>query len=267
MLAFRVSSFSGMTMRRLPIIVCALLCVFISFAQDDDRIRQLCPVGGIQQDDSAYDSTGIILTSFDAYNLWALDLYTDRRYPLNNAALCSTNCHLSPDFTWVTYWDRQTRTVNMMRLNGDERTPINANANEISWWTDSLFLIWTPEGEAYLQTDTGDIIAYVIIDNLVNVQPSGELGLSLGYDVANDNFLRTLRHITLRNREPIIIGRDRQYFNAATWSFDGDWFAFVDDGSFDTNVGIAGGEYVIRIHLSIIFRKSTLIYFSLRFNN
>ena len=229
-------------MLRLLVLSFILLCVSFSPALATDTIRQLCPSVGIQQNSASFESEGIILTSFDRTNIWAVDLYNDRRYPLDNASLCTTNCHLSPDFTWITYWDRQTESVNMMRLNGDERIPVNANANEITWWTDTLFLIWTPDGSVYLQSDAGDIIAYAIIDNLINVQPSGELGLSLLYDPEAERFDRILRHITLRSQDAIRIGDDRPYFNATQWSPNGDWLAFVDTAAFDTNVNISGGE-------------------------
>lgn len=242
----RVEIFSANAHRTLKylILYSLLLIAFTSIssvAQSTNPIRQLCPSVGIQPINN-FDGEGIIITTFSRDAMWAFDINRNRRFPLQNTSPCSSNCHLSPDSTWITFYDTFTRHISMMRLNGDERTPISANVSEIVWWTDELFLIWDRQGKAYLQDSIGDIIQVIEHNNLVNIQPNGTLALSLSYDIEDEKFYRLLHDIGQEESENILLGEDRQYFNASVWSPDGDWLAFVDIGRFDPIVGINGGE-------------------------
>lgn len=218
-----------------------LLIAFTTVAQSTDIIRQLCPPFGIRPI-SAFDGDGIIITSFSRDAMWAFDIERNRRFPLQNTAPCTTNCHLSPDATWITFYDTFTRDISMMRLNGDERTIITSDASEVDWWSDDLFLIWDRQGRAHLQNDVGDVIEVIEYDHLVNIQPNGSLALTLRYDIEGEKFYRQLQDITQSDAPPITLGEDQQYFNASAWSPNGEWLAYVDIGQFDSNLDMTSGE-------------------------
>ncbi|MEQ8673040.1 MAG: hypothetical protein RLP44_30290 [Aggregatilineales bacterium] len=205
-----------------------------------------CLTSGVQSRLTTYEPGGIILTTFDANALWAYDIDRNRRYPLPNTAPCISNCHLSPDGEWVSYFNRVTREQHQMRLNGAETQAIYPDAAEVIWWSDNTLLVWTPNRDAYvIQEFSTDQIETTAIasDGIYSLQPNGDYGLSISQD--GEDFYRVLRQ--LETDDDLLLGADAPYFNAAAWSPDGEWLAFVGEGDYDETNRVSGAElYGIR---------------------
>lgn len=219
-------------------------------AQIGGTLTQICPAQGIQRRGVEFSPGGIILTTFDKTAMWVYNIDSDRRYPLPDTAPCGRNCRLSRDARWITYYDYLNGTYNQMHLDGTQRTPLANYAVDIEWWTADMLLVWTPGHLAYLRPASEDIgREYLDVAGIVSVQPGGHWGLLIEQD--GDVFNRTLVNLQSRNlpgiaEQRIPLGTDTPYFNASSWSPNGQ-FVYVTSGTFDSSVGIAGGEiYGIR---------------------
>ncbi len=217
-------------------------------AQADAAVTKLCPATGVQPRGTDFQPGGIILTSFDKSSIWVYNIDNGRRYPLPDTAPCGHNCHLSPDATWLTYFNDPTNTFNKMRLDGTQRSLVALNAAEVSWWNANTWLVWTPAKQAYLQQQDSDQKTYLNVQNAISVQPGGHYGVIV--EPKDDGFQRALVDLDLRGLEGIsdgrvILGDDVAYFNAQSWSPDGHWLAYV--APVDASKGRLGGE-IFGIH-------------------
>ena len=119
----------------LLILVIGLLLVSGQPTRATDDVTSICPTVGIQERGADFQPGGIILTTFDKSAIWVYNIDNGRRYPLPETAPCGHNCTLSPDATWLTYFNDPTNTFNRMRLDGTERALVAENAAEVSWWS------------------------------------------------------------------------------------------------------------------------------------
>lgn len=193
-------------------------------------ITEVCPGSGIQPRGSTYPANGIILTAFDAASMWVYNIDTNRRYPLPETRPCGTNCRLSPDAQWITYVDSVTDIYAKMRLDGTQRTPLVEYAADVEWWSPDTLLIWTPGKDAYLRAENGEEREYLNVRGIVNVQPGGRWGVVVEQE--DDVFRRALINLETRSAEiqlggRIELGIVKSYFNAAAWSPNGQWLAYV----------------------------------------
>jgi hypothetical protein len=201
--------------------------------------RQQCTNDGIQPRPTNFEPGGIILTMFDSTAIWVYDIDRNRRYPLPDTHPCDTNCRLSPDAQWITYPNGG--DFIKMRLDGSERTPIASNASDVEWWSSDIFLVWTPEHAAYLQSD-GAEPEYLDADGVVLIQPNGSWGMTLQTD--GDGFRRVLVNLEARDdlSQRVELGMDTSYFNISSWSPDGEMLAYSAPGFYDSHARIAGAE-------------------------
>lgn len=198
--------------------------------QAQSTLREICPAAPIQPVTPNYHPDGIILTSFDRSALWVYDIGRGRRYPLPDTAPCASNCRLSPDARWITYFNNAINTFNRMRLDGSERSLIAEYASDVDWWADGTYLIWTPGHTAYLQPAGSTEREYLNVSGIISVQPGGRWGVLVEQN--GNGFQRDLLDLSMRDLVGIGDGRiplaeDRQYFNAQAWSPDGHWLAYV----------------------------------------
>ena len=219
--------------------------IFLPGVKAQAGIIELCPSTEIQFRPANFEPGGIILTAFDSLAVWVYNISRDTRYPLPDTRPCTSNCHLSPDYRWFTYLDPTTYTFGKMRLDGTQRTPLVAEATEVQWWDESTLLIWTPDHRAYLraEADMGASPEFLNVRGIRSLQPYGRWGLYIAAE--NGQFNRYL--LNLENRDTpeeqrYLLAPDRTYFNAAAWSHDGRYLAFVGDGAYDESVGATGGE-------------------------
>ncbi|MDX1995340.1 MAG: hypothetical protein SF029_23350 [bacterium] len=208
-------------------------------------VVSICPTPTIQVRGAAFSPGGLILTTFDRANLWVYNIDANSRYPLPETFPCGGNCHLSPDFRWITYPNAFTNAYSKMRLDGTERTSLIPYASEVQWWSTETLLVWTPGHEAYLQPEAGGERDVLDVRGVVMVQPGGRWGLHVAQQ--GDFFVRSLLNLETREQndlpqERVWLGLDTTYFNAAAWSPDGTWLAYVAPGMFDLNAQISGGE-------------------------
>jgi WD40 repeat protein len=209
-------------------------------------IEQVCPANAIQNRTPQFSPQGIILTAFDNTSIWVYNIGRDSRYPLPETNPCGTNCHLSADANWITYVDATTQAYYKMRLDGTQRTRLVDYAADVKWWAADTLLIWTPTKEAYLRAERGDDTrTYLNVDGVVNVQPGGTWGLSI--EPEGDGFRRAV--INLETRDLVNIGGDyiglgtnTDYYDAADWSPDGQWLAYVQPSVIDPSSGATGAE-------------------------
>lgn len=207
--------------------------------------RRLCPAVGIQQRGATFQPGGIILTTFDRGSLWVYNIDRNTRYPLPDSAPCGTNCHLSYDARWFTYLNARDRIFSKMRLDGTERTPLARDAHSVGWWDADTLLIWTSGGQAFLRPEGSTDNETLDTRGVLSVQPGGRWALTL--EQAGDDFLRVLvnmdtRYLSWVEDQRVELGISKTYFNAAAWSPDGHWLAYVIPGTYDSSNGIAGAE-------------------------
>ena len=210
-----------------------------------NTLVQICPSGGIQPWTPDFEPGGIILASFDRASLWVYDVDRNSRYPLPDTHPCGSNCRLSRDARWITYVNSDNSTYYKMRLDGTERTLLADYAADVEWWTEDTLLVWTPGHAAYLQRVDSAEREYLNVDGVFSVQPGGRWGLLVEPD--GDGFRRALLNLEARDlegvaRQRINLGADVPYFNAVSWSPDGQWLAYVAPGTIDSQVNITGGE-------------------------
>lgn len=238
------------------------LLLFIPHITAQTGIIERCPSTTIQPRTAAYEPSGIILTAFDSAAVWVYNIARDTRYPLPDTRPCTSNCHLSPDYRWFTYLDPTTYTFGKMRLDGTQRAPLVAEATEVQWWDEATLLIWTPDHRAYLRPEADALAApeYLNVRGIRSLQPYGRWGLYITTE--NGHFNRYL--LNLENRDTLeeqryLLGADRSYFNAAAWSHDGQYLAYVGEGAFDTSIGIAGGEIYLATPNNAIPQQMTYL--------
>lgn len=203
-------------------------------------VEQVCPNTGIQQAYGDFEPSGILITSFDKASMWVYDIVRATRYPLPDTVPCTTNCRLSPDATWLTYYNGEDNTISMMRLNGTGRRPLVRGAVDAEWWSYDKLLVWTTIKDAYIQQiDDPTIREDLDVDEVLMVQPNGYWGLR--YIQVADDFQYQL--INLKDRSQIIpLELERPYMRGASWSPNGQWLVYVGEGPFDASVGVAGAE-------------------------
>jgi len=203
-------------------------------------VEKICPSIAMQRATASFEPTGIVITSFDSTSLWVYDIVRATRYPLPDTVPCTSNCRLSPDATWLTYYNSEDDTISMMRLNGTGRRPLVRRAIDAEWWSYDKLLVWTTLNKAYIQTvDDASIHEDLEVESVVSVQPAGYWGLR--YIQVADNFQYQL--VNLQDQTQFVpLALTRPYLNDAKWSPDGRWLAYVGEGAFDASAGISGGE-------------------------
>ncbi len=238
------------TVKRIGFWFVFLTLILLTKTASASAIIEVCPSVGIQTRSGSFQPGGIILTAFDRASMWVYNITTDRRYPLPDTFPCGTNCRLSRDSRWITYVDSTSNAYAKMRLDGTERTPLVDYAADVEWWSEDTLLVWTPGHDAYLRAENGTDREYLDVDSVVSVQPGGRWGLLVKQD--GDSFMRALINLETRDLEGIAggyidLGEDKPYFSAASWSPDGQWFAYVAPTGYDSNVNSTGSElYGIR---------------------
>ncbi len=230
-----------LVLSRLLMACVLVLTVVPGRAQVIETVHSVCPGVGVQMRQPGFKPGGIILTAFDRGSMWVYNIDSDRRYPLPETNPCGTNCHLSRDARWITYVDSQTQSYAQMRLDGTERTPLVDYAADVEWWSEDTLLVWTPTKQAYLQKVSGGEREYLNVRGVSLVQPGGRWGLRI--EPAGDQFERYLADLSATTDTPkIALGADQPYFNAAAWSPDGRWLAYVAPVIATADVNVPGSE-------------------------
>lgn len=213
-------------------------------AQIIEAVRSVCPGVGVQMRQPGFKPGGIILAAFDRGSMWVYNIDSDRRYPLPDTNPCGTNCRLSRDARWITYVDSETQRYARMRLDGTERTPLIDYAADVEWWSEDTLLVWTPTKQAYLQNLSGGEREYLNVRRVSLVQPGGRWGVRVEPDGDQfERFLTDLTPATTDTPSPSInLGADQPYFNAAAWSRDGRWLAYVAPVIATADVNVPGSE-------------------------
>jgi Tol biopolymer transport system component len=226
-------------------------------------ISEICPSTGIQARPAEFQPDGIILTAFDGESMWVYDIARDTRYPLPDTRPCMANCHLSPDAGWLTYLDYRAESFGKMRLDGTQRSLLAAEASDVWWWNNDTLLIWEPVQGAYLRGESETLSSAQILPtrNVRSIQANGLWALAV--ESRDGEFIRTM--INLENRDTVdeqrvLLAPDRPYFNAASWSPDGRFLAYVGRGAYDDSVGIAGGELYLASPNSAIPQQMTFLF-------
>jgi hypothetical protein len=221
------------------------LFFFLLGIQAQGEIVERCPGNTIQPRTANFEPSGIILTAFDSAAVWVYNIARDTRYPLPDTRPCTSNCHLSPDYRWFTYLDPTTYTFGKMRLDGTERSPLVAEATEVQWWDETTLLIWTPDHRAYLRPESDALAApdYLPVRGIRSLQPYGRWAVYIAAENGQFNrYLLNLENRDTADEQRYLLAPDRTYFNAAAWSHDGRYLAYVGNGALDESLGIAGGE-------------------------
>lgn len=199
-----------------------LLVVNFNMIAENLGHNLVCPVTGIQARSDV--PGGIILTSFDRHNLWVLDLDRNRRYPLPETRPCGTNCQVSPDHQWITYYNAADQMFMKMRMDGTERTVIAADVTDVGWWRQDTFVLWTAGQRVSLLRGTEREMLNIY--GAISLQPDGKWTLMIDYQ--DGEFVRVLRH--LDTGETLILAPETPFLNANAWSQNGQWFAYVAAG-------------------------------------
>jgi WD40 repeat protein len=250
-------------MRRCRLIILFLLLLPFSISNAQSSIIEICPGTGIQARPVEFQPDGIILTAFDGESMWVYDIARDIRYPLPDTRPCTSNCHLSLDAHWLTYLDPETAIFGKMRLDGTQRTPLVADAADVWWWNIDTLLIWTPDHRAYSrgETETLSSAQFLAVQNVLSIQPDGLWALAL--ESRDGEFYRSMIKLeteTSENKQSVLLAPDRPYFNAASWSPDGRFLAYIGRGAYDDSVGIAGGEIYLAAPNSAIPQQLTFLF-------
>ncbi len=221
-----------------------LLWIITLLAGVSAPIEQVCTGDGLQPRPADFTPQGIILTTWSRETMWAYDIARNTRYPIDNSAPCGTNCHLSPDARSITYRDNIQGAVGAMWLNGGNRRVIINNATEVEWWSDNRLLVWSERNAPYLLTLGTEEREPLNVRGLVNVQPGGYWGMT----ITADDDLAFVRQLIDTGGEGVgvLLGADEPYFNAAAWSPDGAYLAFVGRGEHDDNFRRGGEIFLIQ---------------------
>ncbi len=215
-------------------------------ADPASTVTDICPAVALVNRTPDFQPAGFILTTFDSTALWVYNVANGQRYPLPDTVPCGNNCHLSPDGTWMTYFNDETNSYNRMRLNGTERELLAEGAGDVEWWSADTLLVWTPGHKAYLRPlDNNAQREYLPVQGVLSVQPGGRWGLAV--EPQGDGFARVLVNLELRGlmnvrEQRVELGADAVYFGSSAWAPNGHWLALVAPGTFDSRVSIAGGE-------------------------
>lgn len=215
-------------------------------AETASTVTDVCPARALVERGATFEPEGIILTTFDSTALWVYNVNNAQRYPLPETVPCGKNCHLSPDATWITYFNDDTNAYNRMRVNGTQRQLLVVGAGDVEWWSPETLLVWTPGHNAYLRPlDDDSRREYLPVNGVLSVQPGGRWGLAV--EPEGDGFTRLLVNLELRGlagigAQRVELGMDTTYFSSSAWAPNGEWLALVAPGAFDSGVSIAGGE-------------------------
>jgi len=215
-----------------------LVCSFPAIGQT--IVEEVCPSAPITLATADFEPSGIVVTSFDNASMWVYDIVRATRYPLPDTVPCTSNCRLSPDATWLTYYDSSNNTISMMRLNGTGRRILASRAIDVSWWSWDRVLVWTTIKDAYLQVvDDPTIREPLDVESILMVQPNGYWALR--YWQIDDEFQYQLVNLEDRSQYHLL-SLNRKFQTDASWSPDGRWLAYTGDGPFDASVGTEGAE-------------------------
>lgn len=228
-------------------------------------LSQRCTTPAIQPRAGEFTPGGIILTSFDADNLWVYDIAGNTRYPLPQTRPCTSNCHLSPDARWLSYLNPDTFLYNKMRLDGTQRTPlVSSSAADVRWWSAETLLVWTPDHRAYLRPEDDPLALpdYLPVRGVRAVQPGGRWGVLMEQNAEGD-FVQVLLNLETRGtaeEQRVFLTEQRPFFDAAAWSPDGRYLAYVGRSAYDESVGLAGGEIFLAQPGSAIPQQATFLF-------
>lgn len=203
-------------------------------------VEEICPTGPTTPITEDFEPSGIIITSFDSTSLWVYDIARTTRYPLPDTTPCTSNCKLSPDATWLSYYNSTDNTMSIMRLNGTERQVIARRAIDIDWWSWDKLLIWSTIKAAHLQMLEDPLTREPLdVTSVIAIQPSGYWGVR--YQQLDDDFQYQL--INLQDRTQFIpLTTSRPFQNNVAWSPDGQRLVYTGDGAYDASVGTQGTE-------------------------
>jgi Tol biopolymer transport system component len=171
---------------------------------------------------------GLILTAFDASGIWVYDVSRNGRYPLSDTTPCAGACRLSPDGTELLYLYNGTNAFNRMRLDGAVRSMVVEYAGQVEWWDSGHFLVYTPGHTIYLLDAESGNRELLPPTGVISVQPGGRFALVVSDSTGQP--VRALRDLSDDTGAPLgelPLAPDRMYQNAASWSPDGKWLAFV----------------------------------------
>ncbi len=212
----------------------ALLLTLPASARD---VTEVCPDPAVLPRPNTFTPGGIILTTFDRFSLWVVDIDRQTRYPLPNSRPCATSCALSTDMTWITYLDAEEDAIYKMRLDGRQQTYLASSASEVRWWDAETLLLWTPTQRAYLIPEAAivpgadprrsDSAQRLDATGVVSIQPGGYYALRLIQGDEGERFNRVLVRLDDLDARPHLLGEDLRGFNAAAWSPDGTNLAYV----------------------------------------
>ena len=231
-------------MRKYLIILYVILWATTTSAQ---TVSDLCASQAIAARTADFAPGGLILTYFDGAALWVYDIDRSTRYPLPETVPCVSNCRLSPDGQWITYLNPQTQGYMKMRLDGTQRTPIMDSAADVLWEANGNLLVWTPDHRAFVQPEGGtfDQRVYLPAQDAVSIMGTWAIHVSN----TDQGFMRYLVSLFLSNQTgftftPLPLTEDAPYFNAASWSPNGLYLAFVQRGQADSQ-GNRGAELAV----------------------
>jgi WD40 repeat protein len=221
-----------------------LLLVIVAQAQS---VSERCPASGIVRRTPDFSPQGIILTYFDGSALWVYDIARSTRYPLPETTPCVSNCRLSPDARWITYLNPRTQGYMKMRLDGTQRTPIMDIAADVIWAANGELLVWTPDHRAFYQPEGGTVDQRRFLPTEGVVTIMGDWAVQIAPSA--DGFTRYLINFNLIQQpettyQPLLLTADTPYFNAASWSPDGRYLAFVQRAEADAH-GRRGAELAV----------------------
>lgn len=224
-----------------------LLMVLWAGTVSAQSVVALCDSRGIAARTADFSPGGLILTYFDGSALWVYDIGRNTRYPLPDTVPCVSNCRMSPDGQWITYLNPQTQGYMKMHLDGTQRTPIMDSAADVLWAANSELLVWTPDHRAFLQPENGTLLdrRYLPTRDVVSIM--GDWSIRVAQTPTG--FARYLVNYYLAGQPgvtatPLYLSTDAPYFNAAAWSPDGLYLAFVQRAPAAAS-GIAGAELAV----------------------
>lgn len=231
-------------MRRTGLALILVVVVAIGRAQS---VVERCPAEGIVLRAADFSPQGIILTYFDGAALWVYDIARATRYPLPETTPCVSNCRLSPDARWITYLNPRTQGYMKMRLDGTQRTPIMDIATDVIWAANGELLVWTPDHRAFYQPEGGTVEQRRFLPTEGVVTIMGDWAIQIAPTA--EDFLRYLVNLNLMQQpeafvQPLLLTADTPYFNAAAWSPDGLYLAFVLRAEPDA-AGLRGAELAL----------------------
>lgn len=230
---------AGFALIGLAAFLILLITVQVEPARAFGTITRTCPTTDIRTGGAGFEPGGLILTSFDGRALWLYNIDSGTRYPLPDTVPCTRNCRLSPDFRSITFFDDGLNAFSRMRLDGTNRRMIIENAADVEWWSDGVYLIWTPGHGAFLLTEETGAREPLDVTSVTSIQPGGRWGVRVAQQ--GDAFNRTLVNLGGEGA-PIDLGLDMSYFNAQSWSPDGRLLAYVAPIVLNPMLGMVGSE-------------------------